>query len=184
MLRCFVFTVCVLSCCGPSSAEAAGKGGGSGKTVSVSGYTRKDGTYVAPHMRSAPGTAVREAPRIDYRTTAPASKEPRTTARLSARGDTSSTAFSTSSSQSAQSSASSATTPSNEDREQEAARLLESAKKSEAKARRVKGEGRRPESSMLFEIAKREFREIISKYSETKAALEATKLLEALKKEG
>ena len=29
------------------------------KTVHVRGYTRKDGTYVAPHDRSAPGTAIR-----------------------------------------------------------------------------------------------------------------------------
>lgn len=34
-----------------SIAEAKGKSGGS---VSVKGYYRKDGTYVAPHMRSAP----------------------------------------------------------------------------------------------------------------------------------
>lgn len=29
-------------------------GGGHGGNVSVRGYTRSDGTYVAPHMRSAP----------------------------------------------------------------------------------------------------------------------------------
>lgn len=29
-------------------------GNSSGKTVSVKGYTRKDGTYVRPHTRSAP----------------------------------------------------------------------------------------------------------------------------------
>ena len=35
----------------PSAAETQ-----SGKTVNVRGYTRKDGTYVAPHTRSAPGS--------------------------------------------------------------------------------------------------------------------------------
>lgn len=36
-------------------AEAGGKGGGGGSgPVHVNGYVRKDGTYVAPHMRSAP----------------------------------------------------------------------------------------------------------------------------------
>lgn len=34
----------------PLEALAGGKGG----SVSVKGYTRKDGTYVAPHTRSAP----------------------------------------------------------------------------------------------------------------------------------
>ncbi len=33
-----------------SVAEARGKGG----SVYVTGYIRKDGTYVSPHMRSAP----------------------------------------------------------------------------------------------------------------------------------
>ncbi len=51
-----------------------------GKSVSVQGYTRKDGTYVAPHMRSAPGTGSSiPTPRYD----APSGPrlEPRTTAR-------------------------------------------------------------------------------------------------------
>jgi hypothetical protein len=40
-----------------SSAKGSTKGSGSGgKTVHVKGYTKKDGTYVAPHDRSAPGT--------------------------------------------------------------------------------------------------------------------------------
>src|SRR5258706_10041350 len=30
------------------------RGGGHGGSVSVRGYTKKDGTYVAPHQRSAP----------------------------------------------------------------------------------------------------------------------------------
>src|SRR3954468_2803719 len=35
-----------------------GRGGGGfgGRTVHVNGYTRSNGTYVAPHNRSAPGT--------------------------------------------------------------------------------------------------------------------------------
>jgi hypothetical protein len=44
---------------------------GGPKTVSVKGYTRKDGTYVQPHMRSAPGTGVRIEPRLGYRVSAP-----------------------------------------------------------------------------------------------------------------
>ena len=35
------------------------------KTVHVRGYTRKDGTYVAPHDRSAPGTAIRGSSAIN-----------------------------------------------------------------------------------------------------------------------
>jgi len=37
-------------------AKGGGKGGGKGKggTVTVGPYTKKDGTYVAPHHRSAP----------------------------------------------------------------------------------------------------------------------------------
>jgi hypothetical protein len=37
------------------------------KTVHVRGYTRKDGTYVAPYDRSAPGTAIRGASAISIR---------------------------------------------------------------------------------------------------------------------
>jgi len=33
---------------------AGGKGSGGGKAVAVKGYTKADGTYVAPHLRSAP----------------------------------------------------------------------------------------------------------------------------------
>lgn len=47
-LICFFLTLSFLA---PYLAYAAG---GPGKSVSVRGYTRKDGTYVAPHMRSAP----------------------------------------------------------------------------------------------------------------------------------
>jgi hypothetical protein len=56
-----------------------------GGPVQVRGYTKKDGTYVAPHTRSAPGTAksappvIVIAPRIDARTEA--RTEPRVTAR-------------------------------------------------------------------------------------------------------
>ena len=59
-----------LSLAVPSSlAQKGGRGGGSksstkstgktstGKTVHVKGYTRKDGTYVPPYDRAAPGTA-------------------------------------------------------------------------------------------------------------------------------
>ena len=37
-----------------ADAFAGGKGGGD---VGVKGYTRKDGTYVAPHTRSAPDSS-------------------------------------------------------------------------------------------------------------------------------
>jgi|GEM_PF-4540417 len=62
-----------------SSARTSAPSGGA---VHVSGYTRKDGTYVRPHTRSAPGTAdhshEEEKPLVRYRSTA------RTTARTSA----------------------------------------------------------------------------------------------------
>jgi len=38
------------------AVDVDAKGGSHGGTVSVRGYTRKDGTYVAPHTRSAPGS--------------------------------------------------------------------------------------------------------------------------------
>lgn len=41
---------------GSSSSSAAVSGSSAPKTVHVSGYTRSDGTYVAPYTRSAPGS--------------------------------------------------------------------------------------------------------------------------------
>jgi hypothetical protein len=43
-----------------------------GKSVHVRGYTRKDGTYVAPHYRSSPGSRASATPKTTYRS------EPRT----------------------------------------------------------------------------------------------------------
>lgn len=43
-----------LLCALAFAPEALARGGRSGGDVHVRGYTRKDGTYVAPHMRSAP----------------------------------------------------------------------------------------------------------------------------------
>jgi hypothetical protein len=37
------------------AGATASSGGGGNKTVHVNGYTRKNGTYVAPHDRAAPG---------------------------------------------------------------------------------------------------------------------------------
>lgn len=52
-----------------------------GKSVSVRGYTKKDGTYVAPHTRSAPGTgSSMPIPRYDF------PSEPRLEPRTTARG--------------------------------------------------------------------------------------------------
>ena len=48
-LAVFLFLISILSL---SAAEAKGKGGGG--RVHVRGYTRKDGTYVQPHTRTAP----------------------------------------------------------------------------------------------------------------------------------
>ena len=65
-----------------SLASAGGKSGGGssgGKSVSVGSYTRKDGTQVQAHTRSAPGA------RTTARTDAPA--DPPTSARGSARGE-------------------------------------------------------------------------------------------------
>lgn len=60
-----------------ASAHSSG-GSSSGKSVHVSGYTRKDGTYVAPHDRAAPGSGGGSA-RTTARTSA--NLQPRTTAR-------------------------------------------------------------------------------------------------------
>lgn len=66
----------------PSSALAKGA-----KTVHVSGYTRKDGTYVRPHMRSPPGSgsASYSPPRTSYSTSGRTSyrSSPHTQARSS-----------------------------------------------------------------------------------------------------
>ncbi len=66
-----------------TSSRGASSSGGV-KTVHVSGYTRKDGTYVQPHMRSAPGTAVRTTTVQPYTHSTPSSAA-RTTARTEAR---------------------------------------------------------------------------------------------------
>lgn len=67
-----IVTLLVLLCCLASLSVANGRGGSrssrapkaakvkkakDSKPVHVRGYTRKDGTYVAPYDRSAPGTA-------------------------------------------------------------------------------------------------------------------------------
>ena len=49
-----------------SSAFATGP-----KTVSVKGHYRKDGTYVRPHMRSAPGSGVKTEARTTARVSVP-----------------------------------------------------------------------------------------------------------------
>lgn len=51
----------VMALCSQGVAFGKGGGGSSGsssgsKSVHVQGYTRSDGTYVAPHYRSSPGT--------------------------------------------------------------------------------------------------------------------------------
>lgn len=56
-----VLFLCSLTFAGPrrssSSSSHRTKASSSEKTVHVRGYTRKDGKYVAPHDRRAPGTA-------------------------------------------------------------------------------------------------------------------------------
>jgi hypothetical protein len=62
---------------------AGGKGGGSsGGSVAVKGYTTKNGTYVAPHTRAAPGAGVsaNTTPRVSY------PGMPATSPRTAARG--------------------------------------------------------------------------------------------------
>jgi len=45
----------LFSPCGEAVAKGGGgRGGGKAGTVNVRPYTKKDGTYVAPHHRSAP----------------------------------------------------------------------------------------------------------------------------------
>ena len=92
------FILCLLVALTPAVADAGGtcsgvKGGcgrsisrsssSSGGTVHVRGYTRKDGTYVRPHTRRAPGTASYDPPPIDPPAIGPA--ESRSSARTSAR---------------------------------------------------------------------------------------------------
>lgn len=64
-MRLVAALVVVLAASLPS--DALGKGA---KTISVRGYTRKDGTYVRPHMRSPPGggSSSYSAPRTSYST--------------------------------------------------------------------------------------------------------------------
>jgi hypothetical protein len=72
--------------CGRSSSRSSSGGSsyssGSGGTVHVSGYTRKDGTYVRPHTRHASGTATHVEVE-EY--VPPPSPLARTTARTGAR---------------------------------------------------------------------------------------------------
>jgi SLA1 homology domain 1, SHD1 len=65
--------------CGRSSASTSARSSYSGGTVHVNGYYRKDGTYVRPHTRRAPGTSIFD---IDE---APSLPKVRTVARTSAR---------------------------------------------------------------------------------------------------
>lgn len=85
MFRRLIAYLLILACAMPSVALAKGKSGGSGGTVHVREYTRKDGTVVHAHDRAAPGTAsakstpvpVISAPRTEPRTAI--RTEPRTT---------------------------------------------------------------------------------------------------------
>jgi SLA1 homology domain 1, SHD1. len=80
--------------CGRSSSRSSSGGSSnssaSGGTIQVSGYTRKDGTYVRPHTRHAPGTAT-HVEAEEY--VAPPSPSPRTTARTGARTTARTTAW-------------------------------------------------------------------------------------------
>ncbi len=71
--------------CGRSAFSSSARSSSPGGTVHVSGYYRKDGTYVRPHDRRAPGTAA-----VNYRPDPePEAKPPpvkvRTAPRTSAR---------------------------------------------------------------------------------------------------
>jgi SLA1 Homology Domain 1 (SHD1) protein len=48
--------------CGRSAYSSSARSSSSGGAVHVDGYTRKDGTYVRPYDRRAPGTATFDAP--------------------------------------------------------------------------------------------------------------------------
>lgn len=76
--------------CGRSSSRSSSSSSGSGGTVQVSGYTRKDGTYVRPHTRHAPGTA-QHVEVEEY--IPPPSPPARTTARTGARTTARTTAW-------------------------------------------------------------------------------------------
>ncbi len=74
LMRLLPAIVSALLLLSPALADAKGSGGGSSsgsKSTYVQGYTRKDGTYVAPHYRSAPGSGSSSADAPHY--TAPSS---------------------------------------------------------------------------------------------------------------
>jgi hypothetical protein len=78
--------------CGRSSSRSSSSSysSGSGGTAHVSGYTRKDGTYVRPYTRHAPGTATH----VEVEEYIPPPNPPaRTTARTGARTTARTTAW-------------------------------------------------------------------------------------------
>lgn len=74
--------------CGRSSPRTTSRSSSPGGTVHVSGYTRKDGTYVRPHTRRSPGTAKQtDVANTETRPNPPPTQpaKHRTTARTTAR---------------------------------------------------------------------------------------------------
>lgn len=61
-----VIVLLVIACCiaTPVYSKQSGSGSyksyGSSKTTNVNGYTKKDGTYVAPHHRTSPNNTQRD----------------------------------------------------------------------------------------------------------------------------
>ena len=64
---------------GRSSGGGGGSKGGAGGVVSVSGYTRSDGTYVAGYTRSSPGGASRSSSSLAGRSTTSSVASPMST---------------------------------------------------------------------------------------------------------
>lgn len=171
-----------------------------GKTVHVKGYTRKDGTYVSPHTRSAPGSGysapVYYEPPI-YRTSV--KTEPRTTYRTgSYEGPAEAAALhekltpvSVESLQRKAAAAALAARLAAESEERQAKAEADRQAKAEKEARigELLSAGREREAATLLRLANRiiangdaafgfrRLHELVEKYPETEAAREAVELL-------
>lgn len=154
-------------------ACAGGKGGsnaGGGKPVHVHAYYRKDGTYVREHERNAPRTEARVDARATYRADTPVNG-------TSMQGEsektpkTQETAPPTANVPPPNSAGRQKLPP--DDPEKQAAALLELTKELEKEGRTVIQQGKNEPGSRLLDKAKLRYSELINRYPNTKAAVEA-----------
>lgn len=179
------------------SVEASGKSSGGSKTVHVSGYTRKDGTYVQPYVRSSPGTGSRESARTEYRSSTPIIDYVRPVARVdppivivnqpppAVRFNFSNVV------QPQRRNVMTRDLPPPvpivtadddlESQEKTAARLLGLAKQLEIEANQLNSQGRIKEAEGVLKSAKSRFADIVKKYPRTAAAQEASEHLKKLR---